>query len=405
MTPGLSNQHLADTARTACLANYGARDVALVRGVGSRVWDADGREYLDLLAGIGVNNVGHCHPAVTAAIAAQAGALIHCSNLYLIDPQVRLAERLCRQSGMSRAFFGNSGTEVTEAAMKLARRRARDLRGPGHDTIIAFASSFHGRTYGSMSATWNPKVREGFGPLVPGIRFATFNDLDSLDAVWGDDVCAVLVETVQGEGGIHPATADFLRGLRRRCDAIDALLVFDEIQCGMGRCGYGFAYQGAGVVPDVVLAAKALGGGLPLGALLVGEKAIEVFQPGSHGSTFGGNPVACAAGLAVCDVVFDPSFLAEVGEKGCHFWGRLGAIQRDMPDLVETIRGLGLMIGMVLTRPGADVVPIARRHGLLINCTADRVLRFLPPLTTTREELDEGADRLRAALEEFRAKG
>ncbi|MBX3728148.1 MAG: acetylornithine/succinylornithine family transaminase [Candidatus Sumerlaeia bacterium] len=405
MTPGASNSQLSDLARGACLPNYGARDVAMVRGAGSRVWDADGREYLDFLAGIGVNNVGHCHPAVTAAIAAQAGALIHCSNLYLIEPQVRLADRLCRQSGMSRAFFGNSGTEVTEAAMKLARRRARDVRGPGHDTIIAFASSFHGRTYGSMSATWNPKVREGFGPLVPGIRFATVNDLESVDAVWGDDVCGVLVETVQGEGGIHPATADFLRGLRTRCDAADALLVFDEIQCGMGRCGYGFAYQGAGVAPDVVLAAKALGGGLPLGALLVGEKAVDVLQPGSHGSTFGGNPVACAAGLAVCDVVFDPSFLTEVGEKGCHFWGRLGAIQRDMPDLVDTIRGLGLMIGMVLTRPGADVVALARRRGLLINCTADRVLRFLPPLTTTREELDEGADRLRAALEEFRAKG
>ncbi|MDK2970516.1 MAG: acetylornithine/N-succinyldiaminopimelate aminotransferase [Candidatus Sumerlaeota bacterium] len=402
MTP-LTTQQLAETARTYCFPNYGDRDLAIVSGKGCRVRDAEGNEYLDFLGGIAVNSLGHCHPAVVEAIRAQAAELIHCSNLYLIDPYVRLAERLCRETGMKKAFFCNSGTEATEAAMKLARRWAANTRGDGHATIIAFEGSFHGRTYGSMSATWNKKVREGFGTALSGVRFANFNDLESVDAAWGEDVCAVLVETVQGEGGVNPASHAFLTGLRERCSRADALLMIDEIQCGMGRCGYPFAYQGGHVQPDVVLAAKALGGGLPLGGVLAGEKACDVFQPGTHGSTFGGNPVACAAALAVCDIVFDPDFLEAVGEKGCHFWGGLGGLQREFPELIKTIRGLGLMIGMELTRPGAEIVKIARRHGLLINCTADKVLRFLPPLTVEQSDIDEAVEKLHAALKEFEA--
>lgn len=405
MTETISAKDLAELADKYLMPNYGSRATAIVEGEGTWCRDAEGREYLDFLGGIAVNNVGHRHPAVVEAIRLQSEKLLHCSNAFLIEPQIRLAERLCRQTRLARALFANSGTEATEAGIKLARRWSENTHGPGHATVIAFRSSFHGRTYGAMSATWSPKVRKGFGPLVPGIRFADLNDLASVEAVWDDDVCAVLVETVQGEGGVIPCERDFLVGLRELCTERGALLISDEIQCGMGRTGYAMAYQSAEIEPDVLLIAKALGGGLPLGAVLAGPKVCDTLQPGSHGSTFGGNPVACAAGLAVCDIVFDADFLADVGRKGCAWWGILAAIQADFPELVEGIRGLGLMQGMVLKVAGADLPIIGRKHGLLFNCTADRVLRFLPPLTVTDEEMHEAGNRLRAAFEEFRAAG
>lgn len=392
---------LAARAEQYLMPNYGKRRLAIVRGQGTRVWDAEGREYLDFLSGIAVNNLGHCHPAVVEAVREQAAKLTHCSNLYLIESQVALAERLCRQSGLERAFFCNSGAEAIEACLKLIRRTAHETHGPGRQTIIAFDSSFHGRTYGAMSATWGAKIRRGFGQVLPGVRFARFNDLESVDEVWGDDVCGVLVEPVQGEGGVRPASQAFLSGLRERCDARGALLAFDEIQCGMGRCGSAFAYQQTATSPDILVLAKALGGGFPLGAVLASGPAAEVFQPGAHGSTFGGNPVACAAANAVCDIVFDPRFLEKTGELGCRLWERLSHAVEKFSGLDDTIRGLGLMIGLVLTRPGSDIVPLCQARGLLVNCTVERVLRFLPPLTVSEEEIEEAGGRLEAALEEF----
>lgn len=394
-------ESLVQTAATALMPNYGARSIVMARGAGARCWDGDGNEYLDFLGGIAVNNVGHCHPKVVEAIKAQAEKLVHCSNFFLVESQVRLAERLVREAGMAKAFFSNSGTEATEAAMKLARKWGVASKGAHRTTILCFEGSFHGRTWGAMSATWSKKVREGFGPLVPGYRFAKFNDLAIVDQVWDDTVCAVLVETVQGEGGVVPAEPEFLRGLRRRCTERGALLICDEIQCGMGRTGKPFAYQHAGVEPDVVPFAKAVGGGLPLGGIMAAAHCADVFTQGSHGTTFGGNPVACAAGLAACDVLFDAATLKSVGERAARFRKGLDALKERHPSLVEGSRGLGLMIGCVLKVPGADLVAMGRKRGLLFNCTADKVIRFLPPLTIADADVDEALEKFGAALAEF----
>jgi predicted acetylornithine/succinylornithine family transaminase len=396
-----ATESLAARAARVLMGNYGERTLAIVEGRGARCRDESGREYLDFLGGIAVNNLGHCHPAVVEAVRRQAGRLIHCSNAFLIEPQVELAEALAAQTGLSRFFFCNSGAEATEAAIKLARLWGLKTKGPGHATVLVFEGSFHGRTYGSMSATWSPKVREGFDPLVPGFTFAKLNDLASVDAAWDDSVCGVLVETVQGEGGVTPCSAEFIRGLRERCDARGALLVLDEVQCGFGRSGRAFAYEHSGVAPDVVPMAKAIAGGLPLGALGVTEPLADVLHKGSHGSTFGGNPVACAAGLAVARVIFDEAFLATVRERACEWWGILESLKADFPDDIREVRGLGLMQGLVLNRSGADCVGIGREHGLLFNCTADTVLRFLPPLIVTPDDLAEAGDKLRRTLSQF----
>jgi acetylornithine/N-succinyldiaminopimelate aminotransferase len=396
--------NLLERASAVLAPNYGNRQVAIVSGEGARCRDSEGREYIDFLSGIAVNALGHCDPEVTAAIAAQAAKLTHCSNVFVIEPQVELAERLVAASGLDKVFFANSGAEATEGAIKLARLAALKTKGPGHHRILSFRGSFHGRTYAAMSATASPKVRQGFDPLCEGFEFADLNDLSSVDSVLDDSFAAVLVETVQGEGGIVPCTAEFLAGLRERCDRVGAALILDEIQCGMGRTARAFAFQHFSVRPDIVPLAKALGGGLPLGAILMTDKYAQHLVQGTHGTTFGGNPVACAAGLVVCKRVFDPGFLKEVGAKGNALWGVLEDLRREHPDLVERVRGLGLMQGLVLTIPGMEVVGIARNHGLLINCTAERVLRFLPPLGISMEDIEEGASRLRVAFAEFAAK-
>lgn len=389
---------LAERAKSVLMGNYGDRDLAIVRGRGARCWDQHGNEHLDFLAGIAVNNAGHCHPAVVEAIERQARELIHCSNAFLVEPQIELAERLVAKSGLAKAFFCNTGAEATEAAIKLARLRTRGT--PGKSTVLCFENSFHGRTYGAMSATWSRKVREGFEPLAPGFEFARFNDLEHAASKFDDSICAVLVETIQGEGGIHVATPEFLAGLRALCDKHDALLITDEIQCGIARSGKAFAYQHGGVSPDLVPIAKALGGGLPIGALLAAGHCADVLVKGSHGSTFGGNPVACAAGLAACDLLFDDAFLAEVGRKGCMMWGAFEELKNEFPEWIEGVRGLGLMQGLVLRASGMDFPAIGRRHGLLFNCTADRVLRFLPPLVIDDADIAEMAEKLRACFRE-----
>lgn len=393
--------NLKSSAVQYLMPNYGVRDVAMIRGEGVRVWDSDGKEYLDLLAGIGVNNLGHCHPAVVSALQEQAARLIHVSNGVLIQPQVELAELLCKQTGMDKALFANSGAEVTEASIKLARLWSRKKVGENRHKIIVFNGGFHGRTYGAMSATYSPKVRDGFDPFVPGFIFANFNDLDDVRAKWDGEVCAVMVETVQGEGGIQPCTPEFLAGLRELCTERNAALICDEVQCGMGRTGRRMAYMHSSVQPDIVPVAKALGGGIPMGAVLARGEFADVFQKGNHGTTFGGNPLATAAGLASTRIIFQDEFLAEVGAKGCKLWGYLESIKADFPDLCDHIRGLGLMLGLVMKVDCIDLVKIARAHGLIINVTAQKVVRLLPPLIISEADLAEGAEKLRAAISDF----
>ncbi len=397
----LSTSSLKQDAVNYLMPNYGERDICLVRGRGVRAWDSDGVEYLDFLSGIAVNNLGHCHPAVVEALQQQAAELIHTSNGVLIEPQIRLARYLCEQLELEKVLFANSGAEVTEGAIKLARLWASEKFGANHHKIMVFNGSFHGRTFGAMSATYSPKVRKGYDPLLPGFVFADYNDLQDVDAKWEEGICAVLLETVQGEGGVRPADGDFLIGLRERCSERQAALICDEVQCGMGRTGRRMAYMHAGVKPDIVPMAKALGGGVPIGALAARGEFADVFTKGRHGTTFGGNPLSTAAALAACQVLFDDGFLKEVGEKGCKLWGHLEELVREFPDLCDHVRGLGLMQGLVLKHDAPELVKIARKYHLITNVTAGNIVRVLPPLIISHAEIEEGVDKLRSAIKEF----
>ena len=401
----------ARTARTAALVaagqrryvpNYAPAEVILDRGEGARVWDTDGNEYVDLGAGISVTSLGHGDPELAQALIDQAGRLWHTSNLYFVEPAVRLAEELCEASFADRVFFCNSGAEANEAAIKLARKHASLRHGPEKREIVTFHGGFHGRTLATVTATAQPKHQEGFGPLPGGFRYCGYNDPAALDEAIGDHTCAVLVEPIQGEGGVVPAEDGFLAAVAERCRAHGALLMLDEIQSGLGRTGRLFAYQWeGGLVPDVVTLAKALGGGLPIGAMLVGPRAAETFQPGSHGSTFGGNPVAAAVARVVLRRMRSAELLANVERQGERLRKRLVALHNE-PGLIAEVRGRGLMLGAVLRDEWAgragELVETCRRHGVLVLQAGSDVLRFLPPLDITDEELDDGMDRLEAAL-------
>jgi acetylornithine/N-succinyldiaminopimelate aminotransferase len=369
-------------------ANYARYPVEFVRGAGARLWDAEGREYLDFLSGIGVNNVGHCHPAVVAAIREQAGALLHVSNLFYTDPMVRLAERLARSSLGGRVFFTNSGAEAVEAALKLARKHRQ-----GGD-IVSVHRAFHGRTYGALSATPQESKQAPFAPLVPGFR-AVAPTAEALRATIDERTAAVLLEPVQGEGGVHLLGDDVLLAAREACDAVGATLVFDEIQCGLGRTGTLWAYEQTPVVPDAMTLAKGLGGGLPIGALVIGPKVADVFAPGDHGSTFAGGPVASAAAHAALDVIDDEALLAEVRSLGEQLMTGL----RGLPG-VASVRGRGLMVAAELDRD--DAPELARRalmeQQLIINATGPSTLRFLPPLVVSALEVDDALARLAELL-------
>ena len=364
----------------------------------------DGNEYVDLGAGISVTSLGHGDPELAEALAAQAGRLWHVSNLYFAEPVVRLADELCEASFADRVFFCNSGAEANEAAIKLARKHASLRHGGEKREIVTFHGGFHGRTIATVTATAQPKYQEGFGPMPGGFRYCDYNDVAALDAAIGERTCAVLVEPIQGEGGVVPAEDGFLAAIAERCRAHDALLMFDEIQSGLARTGRLFAYEWEeGVVPDVVTIAKALGGGLPIGAMLVGAKAAETLQPGSHGSTFGGNPVAAAVARVVLRKLGSAELLANVERQGERLRKRLVALHNEI-GFISEVRGKGLMLGAVLRDEWAgragELGEVCRRHGVLVLQAGPDVVRFLPPLNITDAELDDGMDRFDAAMRE-----
>ena len=367
---------------------YGRLPVTMVRGEGCRLFAADGREFLDFVAGIAVCNLGHCHPAVTAAVQEQIAKLVHVSNLYHTQPQIELAESLVAHSFADRVFFCNSGAEANEAAIKLARKAG----GEGRYEIISLAGSFHGRTLATVAATGQSKFHQGFEPLPAGFSHAPFGDIAALERLIGSATCAVLCEPLQGEGGVRPLTPEYLRAIRELCNKHGLLLIFDEVQVGMGRTGTLLAHEQLGVTPDIVTLAKGLGNGLPIGAMLAKEEVAAAFTPGSHASTFGGNPVVCAAANAVLRVVLTPGFLAGVRAKGQYLADRLQELARKYPAQIEEVRGMGLIQGLVL-RPevrerGPELIQRLFERGLLLNFAGNTALRFIPPLVVSEAEID-----------------
>ncbi len=397
----MSNADWAARGDQVFIGTYSRFPAAMVKGRGCRLWDDDGREYLDFLAGIAVCSLGHCHPAVTGAICKQAGELLHVSNLFHTKPQIRLAELLCGHTFADRVFMANSGAEANEAAIKLARIHS----GPGRFEIISLSGSFHGRTLATVAATGQPKFHQGFEPLPEGFVHARFGDPADVEQLISDKTCAILCEPVQGESGVRPLDREYLQAIRAMCDEWGLLLIFDEVQTGMGRTGSLFAYEQLGVTPDIMTAAKALGNGLPIGAMLTTEAIASSFGVGTHASTFGGNPVAAAAAVAVLETMLAPGFFDGVGERSRYFISRLQAVAEKFPGLATGVRGRGMLLGLVLTEKGcehgAEIVQKLFAQGVLINFAGMRVLRFIPPLIVTEEEIDQLVDRLISVLNEF----
>jgi len=374
------NQHLMTT--------YAPMDVTFDHGEGAILWDTDGRQYLDALAGIAVCGLGHAHPAVTSAISEQAAKLVHTSNLYQIENQQLLADELCRLSGLDSVFFSNSGAEANEAAIKIARMYGKS-KGISSPSIIVMENSFHGRTMATLSATGNRNVQAGFEPLVQGFIRAPFNNIEAIENIAGNssNVVAIMVEPIQGESGIVVPDPDYLNRLRRICNDNDWLLILDEIQTGMGRTGKWFAYQHNGIVPDIMTLAKSLGNGVPIGACIANNKAADVMKPGSHGSTFGGNPLACAAGLAVIKTIAQENLVERAATVGKLLHDKLVEALASVPGVTE-IRGQGLMIGIQLEKPCKQLMAEALQQGLLISVQSEHVIRLLPPLTISDEQID-----------------
>lgn len=378
---------------------YSRFPVAFVKGEGCSLLDDKGKEYLDFLAGIAVCGLGHCHPEVTRAIEEAARKLIHVSNLFYTYPQVELAAELTRLSFADKVFFCNSGAEANEAAIKLARKFSSDLFGPGRFHIISMKNSFHGRTMATLSATGQSKVHKGFEPLVEGFVFVDFNSVAAVEAAVTDKTCAVLVEPAQGEGGLNFPAPGYLKDLKALCTEKNLLLIFDEIQSGLGRTGSLFAYEQEGASPDIMTLAKALANGLPMGAMLATDEVAKAFTPGSHATTFGGGPLVASAALATLKVISEPGFLEKVRETGAYFMSRLGELKDRFP-FVKHVRGRGLMVGMELDMPGAKFVSRCMEKGAIINCTHDTVLRFVPPLIAGRSEVDRMVTILEEAFKE-----
>jgi len=404
MTSSISEPVSSPPANTAALydayvlGNYARAPLTLVRGQGCRVWDDSGRCYLDFSSGVAVSSLGHCHPHWVAAVRAQAGELVHTSNLYRNPNQGELARRLVGYAGPGRVFFCNSGGEADEMMIKLSRLHGVAKSGGEEGRcfkVITARNGFHGRMFGGMSATAQEKVQKGFRPLVPGFAVAELNDLDSFAAQMDEGTSAVLIESIQGESGIRPCTPEFLRGLRRLCDERGILLLVDEVQCGLGRTGTFYAFEAAGIRPDAIAMAKGLGAGFPIGAVWIAERFAPLFTPGTHGSTFGGTPLACAAGLAVLDVIEREGLLAKVRDQGSAWLADLQTLVGEFPQHLAAVRGRGYLVGLELRSDPAPYVAALREQGLLVVPAGGNVIRVLPPLVATREELAESVEVVR----------
>jgi len=382
------------------MGTYKRYPLAVKRAKGKYIWSEEGKRYLDFFTGLAVNNLGHCHPQILKAIREQLLKHLHISNLYYDRPQVELAEKLVELSIPGKVFFSNSGAEANECAIKLARKYGHLEGGKDRYKIIVFENSFHGRTLATLSATKQKKFQEGFTPLLSGFKQAKFNELSTVEKEIGSETCAIMVEPVQGEGGVRVASREFLRGLRRLCNKYKLLLIFDEIQSGMGRTGKMFAYQHYGVTPDILTMAKGVGGGLPLGVTIAKDGIAKLFGYGNHGSTFGGNPVSVAAGLSAVRLLND-KLLENVKVTGNYFTGRLNELKSKYPKRVKEVRGLGLIVGMELKEKGEEIVNRCFEEGILINCTQETVLRFLPPLIINNNDIDRLVNTLDKILSSY----
>jgi acetylornithine/N-succinyldiaminopimelate aminotransferase len=387
---------LFDESGRYIMNTYTRFPVVLRKGRGMKVWSSDGKEYLDFVGGVAVNILGHCHPRVVVAIQKQAQRLIHVSNYYHIEPQIKLAKLLVEHCFADKVFFCNSGAEAIEAAIKLARKYVKEQVHPDRFEIIAADNSFHGRTLAAVTATGQEKFWKGFEPLVPGFRHVPYNDILALREAITEKTCAILLEPIQGEGGVKVAGEDYLKEVRALCNEHNILLILDEVQTGMGRTGKLFAHEHFGITPDIMTIAKGLGGGVPIGAMLATDKVAAGFQPGNHASTFGGNPLVCAAGVATLETILEDGFiLDQCNRMSSYFIKRLEDLKAEFPALVKEVRGKGLLLGMELTKEGDQIVRACLEKGFLINCTAGNVLRFIPPLIVQGKDIDQLVEALR----------
>ena len=384
----LTNEEIFAKDKSDYLPVFARYNIVLNHGDGPYVYDTKGKKYIDFLAGIAVNVVGHNYKPLVDAISQQASKMIHCSNLYYTEVQVEAAEKLKKLSGMDKVFFGNSGAEANEGAIKLARKYATNID-PEKIQIISALHSFHGRTLATLTATGQDHYHHGFGPLPAGFDYVPYNDIQALEAKMSDKTCAVMLEAIQGEGGVHVPDPDYLPKVRALCDKYNAVLIFDEVQCGMGRTGTFFGCQQFGVKPDIVTLAKGLAGGVPLGAFMATDKVASAFHAGDHGSTFGGNPLACAAACVVLDALIDGNLMENAKEIGAYLQSKFEEYKAKYPNLIKEVRGRGLILGMELTRPGREIANECLDYGAIINCTAGNVLRFVPPLNITKAHVDE----------------
>jgi predicted acetylornithine/succinylornithine family transaminase len=381
---------LLEESERYLMHTYNRFPIVLRKGRGMKVWSADGKEYLDFVGGVAVNCLGHCHPKIVISIQKQAQRLIHVSNYYHIEPQIKLAKILVEHSFADKVFFCNSGAEANEAAIKLARKFSKEHLGQDKYEIIAARDSFHGRTLATLTATGQDKFKAGFDPLLPGFTHVDFNDVKALGAAITNNTCAVMLEPIQGESGVRIPDAGYLREVRKLCDLNGILLILDEVQTGIGRTGKLFAYEHFGITPDIMTIAKGLGGGVPIGAVLATDRVAAAFQPATHGSTFGGNPLVCAAAIATLEVILEHGFILDQCRRmGEYFTERLENLRKEFPHIVNEVRGMGLLIGMEIFRDCAAVVKGCMDRGVLVNCAAGKVLRFMPPLIVTEKESHE----------------
>lgn len=384
----LTNEEIFAKDKSDYLPVFARYNIVLDHGDGPYVYDTKGKKYIDFLAGIAVNVVGHNYKPLVDAVSQQASKMIHCSNLYYTEVQVEAAEKLKKLSGMDKVFFGNSGAEANEGAIKLARKYATNID-PKKIQIISALHSFHGRTLATLTATGQDHYHHGFGPLPAGFDYVPYNDIQALEAKMSDKTCAVMLEAIQGEGGVHVPDPDYLPKVRALCDKYNAVLIFDEVQCGMGRTGTFFGCQQFGVKPDIVTLAKGLAGGVPIGAFMATDKVASAFHAGDHGSTFGGNPLACAAACVVLDALIDGNLMENAKEISAYLQSKFEEYKAKYPNLIKEVRGCGLILGMELTRPGREIANECLDYGAIINCTAGNVLRFVPPLNITKAHVDE----------------